>query len=524
MENNHLLSNCFQDYSEDRLRRLNQSELVEIVQNLQLDNRRLRMNSDKKILYFLEAIQFPVITYDISGNLIAYNKKAEEWISTLSGTPFDGNENLSQTISRSGNAYLKDYYLRALHGELVEFEFSGNDINGKYRCLQAIFIPLFGQDGKVEAVNVTGYEITERKLIVEHQQDVLRQYRAVFDHFPLGIIITDDHCVITEVNQLAEDLLGIDKDEVVNRDLRELQWDMIRPDGSEIPKNENPEAVAYNENRFVEDVEVGVRRKDGLISWLSVTAAPVPIEKYGLVVTYSDISKRIIAENALKQIEERYRMVVQDQTAFICRYLPDGVITFINEAFQQFFTTEEPQLLGLNLFQLMHPENWIEFKNSLKKCTRHQNVTKFEHKLTLSDFREVWISWTNRVIIDDKDQIVEYQSVGIDITEKKIIERQEQKLIDNLKIIYHDLENFSQLLKTDIFKSDGMTLEQFGITHQEQKVISLVLKGMKNKEIAAKLYMGESTVKKYLSDIYSKVQIKNRVELVNFIKDHQIAI
>ncbi len=56
-------------------------------------------------------------------------------------------------------------------------------------------------------------------------------------------------------------------------------------------------------------------------------------------------------------------------------------------------------------------------------------------------------------------------------------------------------------------------LEAFGLTRREVEVARLILKGMSNAEIAAELYISETTVKKHISNIFQKVGIRARGEL-----------
>ena len=64
-------------------------------------------------------------------------------------------------------------------------------------------------------------------------------------------------------------------------------------------------------------------------------------------------------------------------------------------------------------------------------------------------------------------------------------------------------------------KSDiNEKLEKAGITSKEYEVIKLVAEGMSNKEIAAELFLGEGTVRNYLSSILDKLDLRDRTQLV----------
>ncbi len=60
--------------------------------------------------------------------------------------------------------------------------------------------------------------------------------------------------------------------------------------------------------------------------------------------------------------------------------------------------------------------------------------------------------------------------------------------------------------------------ETLGITQREMEIIKHLLSGLQNKEIGAKLFIAEITVKKHLSNIYQKLNVRNRVELIRLVQ------
>ena len=57
---------------------------------------------------------------------------------------------------------------------------------------------------------------------------------------------------------------------------------------------------------------------------------------------------------------------------------------------------------------------------------------------------------------------------------------------------------------------------KYGITEKEQDIIELVAKGLSNKEIAAELFLGEGTVRNYLSTLLEKLDLRDRTQLAVF--------
>jgi DNA-binding NarL/FixJ family response regulator len=58
------------------------------------------------------------------------------------------------------------------------------------------------------------------------------------------------------------------------------------------------------------------------------------------------------------------------------------------------------------------------------------------------------------------------------------------------------------------------------LTEQELRVLGLVSKGRTNKEIAKALFLGEGTVRNYVSSILSKLDLTNRAEAAAYAVRH----
>lgn len=61
-----------------------------------------------------------------------------------------------------------------------------------------------------------------------------------------------------------------------------------------------------------------------------------------------------------------------------------------------------------------------------------------------------------------------------------------------------------------------------GLSAQELRVLSLISDGMTNREIAAKLFLGEGTVRNYVSSILGKLGLANRAEAAAYAVQHRV--
>jgi PAS domain S-box-containing protein len=169
-----------------------------------------------------------------------------------------------------------------------------------------------------------------REQAIVHEQISAEKYKVLFDAFPLGITVTDPAGNILEANAASERLLGISADEHTRRAITGAEWRIIRPDGTPMPGEEFASYRALHESRLVSDVEMGIVKDDGATTWLSVTAAPLPLAGYGVVITYNDITDRKQAEEALRASEERFRRAVADAPFPMLIHAEDGEIVLAN--------------------------------------------------------------------------------------------------------------------------------------------------------------------------------------------------
>ena len=61
----------------------------------------------------------------------------------------------------------------------------------------------------------------------------------------------------------------------------------------------------------------------------------------------------------------------------------------------------------------------------------------------------------------------------------------------------------------------------YDINERELEIIELIAKGYSNKEIAAEMYLGEGTVRNYLSSILDKLQLRDRTQVAVFYYKHR---
>jgi PAS domain S-box-containing protein len=130
-------------------------------------------------------------------------------------------------------------------------------------------------------------------------------------------------------------------------------------------------------------------------------------------------AERRAAERAVSESEKRFRAVVEDQTDLICRFTPDGLLAFVNEAFCHFHGKRSEELLGTNFFQTLSKEDAAVPLSYINALPADEPVVSFDHRLHSPDKLVVWHQYRVRRLFEKKGDTREFQAVIQDITQRK---------------------------------------------------------------------------------------------------------
>ncbi|MBI1786876.1 MAG: PAS domain S-box protein [Acidobacteria bacterium] len=128
------------------------------------------------------------------------------------------------------------------------------------------------------------------------------------------------------------------------------------------------------------------------------------------------IWRKIQFRRDLEESERRYRAVVEDQSEFICRSLPDGTLTFVNEAYCRHLGRRREELIGRSLVEVLSAEEARGLRQRLAALTPDNAAGSFEDRVTLPDGSVLCQRWNIRGFFDAEGRCLEYQSVGRDVT------------------------------------------------------------------------------------------------------------
>jgi len=197
--------------------------------------------------------------------------------------------------------------------------------------------------------------VSQRKRMERDLDAARRHLRAVFDALAEGVIVRDADGEVVEVNRAAERILGLSAP-----DWKSLRWPGVDADGRPLPADAHPSALTLATGIATREFLMGVDRLDGRRVWITVNSEPLRDDAGGLlgvVTSFSDVTARRAAEQALAASEEMYRMLVQQASDGIFMAGADGRYLEVNDAGCRMLGYTREELLTMRMEQLIAPDD-----------------------------------------------------------------------------------------------------------------------------------------------------------------------
>ena len=236
------------------------------------------------------------------------------------------------------------------------------------------------------------------------------------------------------VSSQAETMLGYP----ISEWMKERFWyNYLHPDDQKWAPDFSKEHLKHQKDH---EFEYRMMAADGSIVWFkditsvsSVNGKPESLQ--GVLV---NITERKLTENELRKSKERYQALVEQQTEMITRCLPDGSFTYVNDVFCKFFGKERSEYLGRVFVPDMPEDDKLRFKEFFSKLSPQNPIGQFTHKVNMPDGNTRWLRWTDKAITDETGKIIEYQTVGRDITDRINSENALKRSEEHLHTIFEN--------------------------------------------------------------------------------------
>jgi PAS domain S-box-containing protein len=370
--------------------------------------------------------------------------------------------------------------MHCAQGKLIGFVGTVEDINQRKQAEAALQQALSELEARVEerttklkqANEQLSAEIAER----QHTELALRQseeqFRRVFNEAPIGMSLENLDYRFIRVNRALCAMLGYTESELMALKCS----DIVHPDDS---KQEQPYFEQLLQGKIDSyQLEQRLLKKNQQILWVNVTTIVLRDEAgqvlYILGMT-EDITERKQTEEALRQSEQQFRAIVEDQTELICRFKPDRTLTFVNGAYCRYFGKQHSELIGHRFDPEIPQDDQELVTQSFRSLSIEQPIVTYEYRVILPSGEIRWQQWTDRAMFDELGNLIEFQAVGRDITQLKQAEAEILKALEKERELSELRSSFMSLVSHEFrtplttIQSSAELLERYNKRLSEEK-------------------------------------------------------
>ncbi len=289
--------------------------------------------------------------------------------------------------------------------------------------------------------NLDHFENNINTLVKDRFRDLIEGLNVITYEFDLRLYR------FTYVSRMAEAILGYSTNEWFKKG---FWYEHLQEDDRKWAVHFSRYNISLNKDH---EFEYRMVACDSTVKWFKdivslVHENGVPVSLYGVLI---DMTDRKITEKELTESKERYKTLVEQQTEMITRWKPDGTFTYVNDVYCNFFGKTREELIGKRYIPQMPVEDLERFSKFFMSLDKNNPVGQFTHRVLKPDGETRWLRWTDTAILDDTGEIVEYQTVGRDITARKRAETALKESEQQLQLIFENAPIGMAL--TDLSKS-----------------------------------------------------------------------
>ncbi len=276
------------------------------------------------------------------------------------------------------------------------------------------------EDGKFVHTRCFTRDISDRKKMLDQLRESERRFREMIDLLPAAIYTTDAKGRLTHFNPAAVDFSG--RVPELGTDRWCVSWKMFLPDGTPLPHDQCPMAVAVKEGRIIDGAECIAERPDGKRVWF--TPYPRPLrDAEGRIVGGVNMLLDITERKAVERASGLLTAIVDSSDEAIISMSLDSIITSWNPSAERLFGHKAEEAVGRNIALIIPPDRRQEEGAIFDRLKRGEHVEHFETVRVRKDGSTFDVLLTISPVKDPAGHIIGASRMPRDITKRKEAER-----------------------------------------------------------------------------------------------------
>ena len=314
-------------------------------------------------------------------------------------------------------------------------------INGDYHTVRDQGRAAQSAVGQLQYMEGWLMPMTGERQVEEELAESEARYRHLIEASPDAVVYADNQGTIKMSNPQFARMLEIDEN-----------VDLV---GTNILQFLDQHNNAHSEQEMIRNL-IGKNAHKGNYLARTLSGKTIPIEvnirsidspvgtRTGYIGIIRDMSEWQQAIQSIKTREAQYRAIVEDNPELIVRFTQDGVVTFSNQSYASFYNLTVDKLIGQKLLDVVPNQAKPTIQMILNYVSPKMEPATKDVTNEGPNHETRWYRWKTRAILDDKGELIEYQSVGEDITDEKnsrqahqLSEQMIRGLLESIKLHRH---------------------------------------------------------------------------------------
>lgn len=299
-------------------------------------------------------------------------------------------------------------------------------------------------------------------------QDINMRQKNLLESITDAFFTLDTHWRFRYINKHAlRYLQGYDRSSLINHNI----WDLFPDAKKTLSYKKYREAIRTQKVLHYEEYLPGLNK------WLDFHIYP---SKQGLSIYFTDITKRKLDEQKLRESENRFKELADHAPVLIWMAGVDKLRYYFNKSWLNFTGRKISQEVGNGWQELVHPDDLDNVLDVYNSAFDARIDYQMEYRLRRHDGEYRWMLVTGVPRFTRFKNFLGYLGTCIDITERKQLEESKDNFISiashELKTPLTTLSAYSQLLTSKVSKDKNSEIYNYitKINNQVEKISDLV--------------------------------------------------
>jgi len=339
-----------------------------------------------------------------------------------------------------------------------------------------------------------------RKRAKDARRETEVSVQTLLQNIQAAVIVHSSDKQIVACNTAAQELLGLTEDQMIGESVASPDWKYLTEDGSVMPAKNYPVQQVLAKRKTIKDLIIGISRPGKRkIQWILVNANPI-VDNEGnishVIVTFMDITGHKIAEEALRESEEKYRQLIENLQEGVWVIDNKANTTIINPRMAEMLGYTVDEMMGKHLFTFMDEHN-VEIAKKYLKHRKKGIIEQHDFEFLRKDGEKMYASLETNPLTDDQGNYIGALACVANITERKMAEESLRKSEERYRSIFNTAaisiweKDFSRAKEIiDELKTQGITdFRTYLNEHPEVvKEAALAAKTLDVNDMTLKLY------------------------------------